>query len=42
MSVLQRIGKGMGAYSYAQLVTVSTQILGLPIFLYFWSLEAFG
>jgi O-antigen/teichoic acid export membrane protein len=42
MSVLQRVGKGMGAYSYAQLVTVSTQILGLPIFLYFWSLEEYG
>lgn len=42
VSVFQRIGKGMGAYSYAQLVTVSTQILGLPIFLYFWTLEEYG
>lgn len=42
MSVFKRIGSGMGAYSYAQLVTIGTQLLGLPIFLHFWTLEEYG
>lgn len=32
----------MGAYSYSQLITIGTQLLGLPIFLKFWTLEEYG
>ena len=39
---IKRVASGMGAYSYAQLVTIGTQLLALPVFLSFWSLETYG
>lgn len=42
MSVLKRLGKGMGAYTYSQGVTIGIQLLGLPVFLSIWSLEQYG
>jgi len=39
---IKRVASGMGAYSYAQFVTIGTQLLALPIFLNFWSMETYG
>lgn len=41
-SFIKRVKSGMGAYTYAQLVTIVTQLLSLPVFLYVWDLETYG
>lgn len=38
----RRLIFGMGAYSYAQLVTVATQLLSLPLFLSVWDVATYG
>jgi O-antigen/teichoic acid export membrane protein len=37
-----RLLKGIGANAYAQLVSVITQLLSVPIFLHFWGTELYG
>ena len=39
---LKRLGSGMGAYAYAQIVTIGSQVFGLPIYLHFWTMETYG
>ena len=42
MGFIKRVRNGIGAYGYAQLVTIGTQILGLPIYLNYWNIEVYG
>lgn len=43
MSTLRkRLLSGAGAYGYAQVVTIVTQLTGVPIFLSFWDMEIYG
>ncbi|WP_337840986.1 oligosaccharide flippase family protein [Rheinheimera sp.] len=41
-SLKSRLLGGAGAYGYAQIVTIGTQLAGVPIFLSFWDMETYG
>ena len=41
-TLVRRLIFGMGAYSYAQVVTVATQLLSLPLFLSIWDVATYG
>lgn len=41
-SLKNRLLSGAGAYAYAQVVTIGTQLTGVPIFLTFWDMEIYG
>ncbi|WP_171020261.1 lipopolysaccharide biosynthesis protein [Hydrogenophaga sp. 2FB] len=41
-SVARRIASGAGAYGYAQAVSIGTQLVSLPLFLYHWDMVTYG
>ncbi len=41
-SIARRIASGAGAYGYAQAVSIGTQLVSLPLFLYHWDMVTYG
>jgi O-antigen/teichoic acid export membrane protein len=41
-SIARRIASGAGAYGYAQAVSIGTQLVSLPLFLYHWDMATYG
>lgn len=41
-SIAGRIASGAGAYGYAQAVSIGTQLVSLPLFLYHWDMATYG
>lgn len=41
-SALKRVIAGVGANAYGQLANIAIQLLSLPIFLHYWSIEKYG
>ena len=41
-SIIKRLIAGFSANVYGQIVTVCTQILGVPILLYYWGIQVYG
>ncbi|MGE0350785.1 lipopolysaccharide biosynthesis protein [Hydrogenophaga sp.] len=41
-SIARRIASGAGAYGYAQVVSIGTQLVSLPLFLYHWDMATYG
>lgn len=41
-SIAGRIASGAGAYGYAQAVSIGTQLVSLPLFLYYWDMATYG
>jgi len=41
-SIAGRIASGAGAYGYAQMVSIGTQLVSLPLFLYHWDMATYG
>lgn len=42
MTVKSRLIKGLFASGFGQVVTILTQLLGIPLFLHFWGVEKYG
>ncbi len=41
-SIARRMASGAGAYGYAQAVSIGTQLVSLPLFLYHWDMATYG
>lgn len=41
-SIAGRIASGAGAYGYAQVVSIGTQLVSLPLFLHYWDMATYG
>ena len=41
-SLARRLASGAGAYGYAQVVSIGTQLVSLPLFLYHWDMATYG
>lgn len=41
-SIARRMASGAGAYGYAQAVSIGTQLVSLPLFLYYWDMATYG
>jgi O-antigen/teichoic acid export membrane protein len=41
-AIARRIASGAGAYGYAQVVTIGTQLVSLPLFLHYWDMATYG
>jgi O-antigen/teichoic acid export membrane protein len=41
-AIARRIASGAGAYGYAQVVSIGTQLVSLPLFLHYWDMATYG
>ncbi|AOF88103.1 putative membrane protein [Hydrogenophaga sp. RAC07] len=41
-SLAGRLASGAGAYGYAQVVSIGTQLVSLPLFLHYWDMATYG
>ncbi len=41
-SIARRMASGAGAYGYAQVVSIGTQLVALPVFLHHWDMATYG
>lgn len=41
-SIAGRIASGAGAYGYAQVISIGTQLVSLPLFLHHWDMATYG